>query len=168
MEPAAVLVGPFQVDVCRPFQIGPVFQGESVRAAGIEPDVQDIGDLAPALDIVPTGQEPSPGTVSEPGIRAFLLQSLDVKEKRWRLNLDTLAAEMDKIVGWPEISGQFDGPALFLSGATSDYVPRDARDKIRGLFPNAVFAKIPGAGHWLHAEKPREFEANVGAFLKHT
>ena len=101
----------------------------------------------------------------EPGVDTFLLQSLDLKEKRWRLNLDVLAAEMDKIIGFPEVTGQFDGPTLFLSGADSDYVKRSDRDHIKTLFPNAKFAKIPGAGHWLHAEKPREFEAAVNAFL---
>ncbi len=73
---------------------------------------------------------------------------------------------MDRIIGFPaEIGGRFDGPALFLSGADSDYVRPEHRDRIKALFPNAKFAKIPGAGHWLHAEKPREFEAAVRAFL---
>lgn len=101
----------------------------------------------------------------EPGVADFLLQSLDLKEKRWRLNLDVLSAEMGKIIGFPDVSGQFDGPTLFLSGANSDYVQRDARPQIKALFPAAKFAKIPGAGHWLHAEKPREFGAAVSAFL---
>ena len=103
--------------------------------------------------------------VSDPGVRAFLLQSLDVAGKRWRLNLDVLAAEMDRIVGFPDIDGQFEGRTFFLSGGDSDYVQRDHRDRIKALFPNAVFAKIPDAGHWLHAEKPREFEAAIEAFL---
>ena len=101
----------------------------------------------------------------EPGLDDFLLQSLDMKEKRWRLNLDVLEAEMDKIIGFPDIDGQFDGPTLFLSGAASDYVLPEHRDRIKRLFPKAKFAKIPGAGHWLHAQKPREFEAAVRAFL---
>ena len=104
-------------------------------------------------------------TIEEPGVRAFLLQSLDVKNRRWRLNLDALAAEMDDIIGFPDVEGVFEGPALFLAGADSDYVQREHRNRIRALFPNAVFAKIPGAGHWLHADKPREFEAAVHAFL---
>jgi len=103
--------------------------------------------------------------IEEPGVRAFLLQSLDVREQRWLLNLRTLRAEMDRIIGWPEASGQFSGPALFLSGAASDYVQAEHRAGIKSLFPAARFAKIPGAGHWLHAEKPREFEAAVAAFL---
>jgi len=104
-------------------------------------------------------------SVEDPGVRAFLLQSLDVKERRWRLNLDVLGREMQKILSFPEIEGHFDGPALFLFGGNSTYVLPEHRARIRALFPEARFAKIPGAGHWLHAEKPREFEAAVSAFL---
>ena len=103
--------------------------------------------------------------VEDQGIRAFLLQSLDVAQKRWRLNLDVLANEMEKIIGFPKVSGSFEGPTLFLSGGTSDYVLPEHRPAIKLTFPNAKFAKIPGAGHWLHAEKPREFEAAVRAYL---
>ncbi len=101
----------------------------------------------------------------EPGLAEFLLQSLDLKDKKWRLNLDVLADEMPEIIGFPPVTGQFTGDTLFLTGAQSDYVKPDHRDRIKSLFPNAKFAKIPGAGHWLHAEKPREFEAAVRVFL---
>ncbi|WP_425052032.1 alpha/beta fold hydrolase [Psychromarinibacter sp. S121] len=99
--------------------------------------------------------------VTDRGTRAFLLQSLDVKEKMWRLNLDVLDAEMSGITGWPQIDGQVETPALFLSGAESDYVLPEHRERIKGYFPNARFAKLPGAGHWLHADKPREFVATL-------
>lgn len=105
-------------------------------------------------------------TVTEDGVRAFLLQSLDVKGPRWRLNHEVLDRDMGKATGWPEaVRGQFDGPVLMLSGAQSDYVRPEHRDAIKGYFPKARFAKIPGAGHWLHADKPREFEAAARAFL---
>ena len=104
-------------------------------------------------------------TIEDQGVRACLLQSLNVAQKRWRLNLDVLSAEMDKIIGFPQLTGVFEGPALFLSGGMSDYVLPEHRPQIRSIFPNAKFAKIPGAGHWLHAEKPREFEAAVRAYL---
>lgn len=103
--------------------------------------------------------------VDDPGIRAFLLQSLAVREQSWMLNLATLRVEMPHILGWPDMSGAFSGPTLFLAGGASGYVSRDHRPAIKALFPAARFAKIPSAGHWLHAEKPREFEAAVGAFL---
>jgi esterase len=106
-------------------------------------------------------------TLKDPALRAFFLQSLDLKEQppKWRLNLDVLNREMDKIVGWPGTDGQFNGPALFLAGSESYYIRPEHRDLIRHLFPKARFAKIPGAGHWLHAERPREFEAAVEVFL---
>jgi len=103
--------------------------------------------------------------VAEKGLRAFLLQSLDVKARRWKLNLDVLEAEMSTVTGWPGTTGRFDGPALFLTGAESDYVSRDDREVIRDLFPKARFAALPGAGHWLHADRPREFEAALRVFL---
>lgn len=107
-------------------------------------------------------------TIPDPALRAFFLQSLDLKSPggpRWRLNLDVLAAEMPRIVGWPGTQGAFDGPALFLTGAESRYVLPEHRDTIRALFPKARFAKLPGAGHWLHADRPREFEETVRVFL---
>ncbi len=99
-------------------------------------------------------------------LQSFFTQSLDIPNKRWRLNLDVLEAEMPKIIGWPDdVNGPFDGPTLFLSGGASDYVLPEHRPHIRSLFPKARFAKLPGAGHWLHAEKPREFEATARIFL---
>lgn len=106
--------------------------------------------------------------IDDPALRAFFLQSLDLKAEggpRWRLNLDVLEAEMPKIVGWPGTQGRFNGPTLFLTGAQSRYVQLDHREPIRALFPKARFAKLAGAGHWLHAERPREFEETVSLFL---
>lgn len=106
--------------------------------------------------------------VEDAGLRAFFLQSLDLKAEggpRWRLNFDVLAAEMAKIVGWPGTVGTFEGPTLFLTGALSSYVKPEHREMIRAQFPKARFAKLPGAGHWLHAEKPREFEEAVRVFM---
>lgn len=103
--------------------------------------------------------------VDEPTLRSFFTQSLDIKAKRWRLNLDVLERDMDAILGFPEVNGAFEGPTLFLSGGLSDYVTREHRPTIRALFPKARFARINGAGHWLHAEKPKEFIASVDHWL---
>ena len=107
--------------------------------------------------------------MDDPGTRAFLLQSLDLRANppRWKLNLPVLAAEMDKIIGWPDtLTGPFNGPVLFLSGGASDYVQRAHRPRIKALFPTARFASLPEAGHWLHADKPRAFEASLAAWLE--
>ncbi len=106
-------------------------------------------------------------TIDDKTLQSFFTQSLDVQNKRWKLNLDTLAWEMPRILGFPEIEGRYEGPTLFLSGGQSDYVQAEYRPRIRDLFPKARFAKIPKAGHWLHAEDPRGFEASVRAFVDH-
>ncbi len=103
--------------------------------------------------------------MNDPSLISFFSQSVDIKTKRWHLNLDVLAKEMPKILSFPDLTGHYGGPTLFLSGANSDYVKRDDRGTIKALFPKAQFAKIPDAGHWLHAEKPREFEAALRTWL---
>ena len=106
-------------------------------------------------------------SLADESLRAFLLQSLDFKTTpiSWRINLEALEASMPGIVGWPDISGQFEGPVLLLSGGASHYVQTESRLKIRAYFPKARFAKIPNVGHWLHAENPRAFEETLRLFL---
>jgi len=101
----------------------------------------------------------------DPALQSFFTQSLDVSAKRWRLNLDVLEAQMDAILGFPQISGQFPGSTLFLSGSDSDYVLPAHRPAIKSHFPAARFAKLRDAGHWLHVDKPRAFEAAVRTYL---
>ena len=100
-------------------------------------------------------------------LRAFFLQSIELADgsARWKLNLEALGTEMPKIMGFPALNATFDGPTLMLHGGLSDYVKPEARPEILRLFPRAEFAEIEGAGHWLHAEKPREFQAAVAQFL---
>lgn len=110
-------------------------------------------------------------TVPDAGTRAFLLQSLELREGpvRWKFNLDALQANLETILDWPEPLPQgahpFPGPALFLYGGASDYMRPEYQPAVRALFPQARFEAIAGAGHWLHAEKPRLVETAVAAFL---
>ncbi|WP_299656702.1 alpha/beta fold hydrolase [uncultured Tateyamaria sp.] len=101
----------------------------------------------------------------DPALCSFLTQSLEVAEQRWRLNLDALADNMPAILGFPDVTTSFAGSTLFLSGGQSDYVTQAYRPVIRSLFPEARFVKIPGAGHWLHADNPRALEGTVRAYL---
>lgn len=123
-------------------------------------DLSDLEKRSDALEMLEAAG------VDDPALRSFFTQSLDLKQKKWRLNLDVLEAEMPKIMGFPdEIDGLFSKETLFLSGAKSDYVLPEHRTKIRKMFPQAGFVKISDAGHWLHAEKPKEFIATVRAWL---
>jgi pimeloyl-ACP methyl ester carboxylesterase len=125
----------------------------------------DVLNAARATDLNVSSRSAIEIPINDKSIAAFLAQSIDIKSQKWLLNLDTLANEMDRIIGFPQIEGTFTGPTLFLSGTNSDYVTPAHRPIIKNLFPDAKFAKLPDAGHWLHAEKPREFEATVRYFM---
>lgn len=107
------------------------------------------------------------GAVPEASMRAFLLQNLRLDPTpAWRIGLDAIAAALPEIEGWPEAGGRtYPGPALFVSGARSDYVQADARPAIRALFPAARFVTLKDAGHWLHADNPEAFGGIVEAFV---
>jgi esterase len=105
--------------------------------------------------------------VPEPGVRAFLLQSLAFGDGRaaWKLNLPALGEQMPRIMGFPDLESSFAGPVLFVTGASSDYVRPEHWLRIRALFPAAGRVEIAGAGHWLHADAPRAFAEAVTGFL---
>ncbi|RXG60213.1 Protein ABHD11 [Armadillidium vulgare] len=105
------------------------------------------------------------------GIRMFLLQNLVKKEKEftWRANLDAIAKNFnDNIAGFPPAKDgkPFHGETYFIGGALSKYLKPSDHDEIKLLFPSAKFSYIEGAGHWLHAEKPKEFLQEITTLLQ--
>ncbi|HET8700081.1 MAG TPA: alpha/beta fold hydrolase [Nitrococcus sp.] len=110
-------------------------------------------------------------TLAEATVRQFLLTNLEhstTEGYRWRIPLDILADQMPLIEGFPELAAKFFGPALFIQGGRSSYVTTASHEIIRQLFPQATFACIPEAGHWLHVEAPERFAKLVGDFLART
>ena len=105
--------------------------------------------------------------IPDPRIRGFLLLNfVPGATPFWRIDLPAIARSLPQIVGWPDAAeGHYDGPALFLSGARSDYVRPAHRPAIMALFPRARFAVLKEAGHWLHADDPNGFIAAAEVFL---
>jgi len=107
--------------------------------------------------------------VPEAGVRAFLLQNLDLAAPvpRWRIGLREIAEALPEIEGWPDLpaGARYDGPVLFLRGGRSDYVRPEHEERIRALFPRVAFGTLEKAGHWVHAEDPVGFLAAVTPFL---
>ena len=107
-------------------------------------------------------------TVTDPGIRSFLLLNLRFNgdgPPAWQIGLDELFAGMGAIQGWEGGGTPYAGPALFVTGGASGFVPPAMHDAIRALFPGAAFAVLPEAGHWLHVEDPAGFLAAILPFL---
>ena len=107
--------------------------------------------------------------IPDPALRGFLLHNLvsEGGRLRWRINLEALAENMEVLIGYPDDSAgrTYEGPALFLAGAASDYVLPAHHAEIRARFPAAEIDQVAAAGHWVHAEQPRAFLARVEAFL---
>jgi pimeloyl-ACP methyl ester carboxylesterase len=110
------------------------------------------------------------GAIPEPMLRSFLLQNLNIGEGRanWRLNLAALEANMAPLLDFPTDLPEpaYEGPAYFLHGGVSPYVPPETHPRIRALFPGSEIEALPGAGHWLHAEQPEAFLGKVEGWLR--
>ena len=104
--------------------------------------------------------------ITEPSVVQFLLLSLKKEGDAyvWRFNEQVIRDHYEELRDVPRGS-PFAGPALFISGALSEYWPPHAREETLERFPAADFHSIEGTGHWLHAEKPDEFNEVVSAFL---
>jgi esterase len=107
--------------------------------------------------------------IPDPATRLFLLQNLVEQNGRleWRLNLEAIAGNMDNLLGFPDVSAlEYQGRALFVSGAHSDYIGRKYHGQIYELFPQAEFAVIADSGHYPHVEQPEVFLKRITAFLE--
>lgn len=156
---------PDAVDALIVVDIAPVLYEEpflgyiaAMQAAGLSPG-QRRGDVDAALAPV----------VADAGTRLFLLQNLEERAAggfAWRLNLDAIAANMPVLLGFPETEElAYDGRALFLSGAASDYIGRTHQGAVWDRFPQAEFTVINDAGHYPHVEQPDAFFDRVTLFL---
>ena len=105
--------------------------------------------------------------IIEPGVRAFLLKSLDLNEQqaRWRFNLTAIKACYEQITLGITSSNSYGGPVLFIKGGNSQYIMPEHREIIGKLFPSSKAHVINDTGHWLHAEKPAVFNRIVARFL---
>ena len=98
--------------------------------------------------------------LSDFGIRQFLLKNLYWMEKDklgLRFNLDILKDKMEEIGDGITKASQFDGPTLFLRGDRSEYIQPNDYNDIKRHFPEATIDTVENAGHWLHAENPKQF-----------
>ncbi|VTU13114.1 Esterase YbfF [Variovorax sp. SRS16] len=99
----------------------------------------------------------------------FLMQNLRRHKDRfdWRLNLMATAVCMRELCAFPEAlpHARYDGPALFLAGAESDYVRPESLPRILELFPGAELVRIADAGHWVHADQPQALLRGLNDWL---
>lgn len=98
-------------------------------------------------------------------VRQFILTNVNRNKKdepcTSRIPLDVIsrAITAGNIASWPfdhSVSRWGRGPALFIRGTESSYVPDETIPDIGLYFPEFEVRDI-NAGHWLISEKPKEF-----------
>lgn len=106
--------------------------------------------------------------IPEAGVRQFLMKNIirgSDNGFQLRMNLPVLHRDYQKILDQLEFEEPFEGPSLFIRGGRSNYVAETDLEMIQEYFPEAQLESIEGAGHWVHAEAPKELLAHLLAFL---
>lgn len=98
--------------------------------------------------------------VKDIGTRQFLLKNIyrvTPTQLGLRLNIDVLKNAGETIGSSLPSTLSYKGKTLFLKGEKSGYIDENDSLSIRYHFPEAELITIPNAGHWLHAENPKDF-----------
>jgi len=103
------------------------------------------------------------------GTRQFLLKNITREDDgsfAWKMNLSALWKHYSDILAPVSGPTPFEKPTLFIRGSRSNYIKDSDWEPTKRLFPNAELATIEGAGHWVHADKPKELLEVLKGFLK--
>lgn len=106
--------------------------------------------------------------IKDEGTRLFLLKNLYWKTKEQlslRINLEVLKDKVEEIGAALPAGLRFDKETLFIKGGRSNYIQEEDEARISLHFSNSEIVEIKNAGHWVHAEKMKEFYEAVKEFL---
>ncbi|WP_035334715.1 alpha/beta fold hydrolase [Dokdonia sp. PRO95] len=106
--------------------------------------------------------------ITDVGTRMFLLKNLYWKEKGvlgFRMNLKALIENIEQIGKSLPEGASYGGDVLFLRGDRSNYILDEDEKGLYNAFAKAKLSTISNAGHWLHAENPKDFYKEVINFL---
>lgn len=106
--------------------------------------------------------------VSDFGTRQFLMKSLywiEPGQLAFRFNLPVFNEQIDNIGKALPENAVFEKPTLFLRGGNSNYIKDEDFETIKHHFPKSEIKTIPNAGHWLHAENPKDFYSESIQYL---
>lgn len=110
--------------------------------------------------------------VPQDHVRQFLLKNLKREIDgtfSWKLNLTAISNNLEHLMDGVAIDStkyKITIKSLFIKGEQSNYIPQNKVNDLKDFFPNSEIVEISGAGHWVHAEKPKEFISKILRFLK--
>jgi len=100
-------------------------------------------------------------------LRLFLLKNLRRTEQQtfvWKIHAKAIKENLENIIIDIEPKITFTKPTLFIKGGASPYLPDAELPYIEKYFDDIKIETIPGASHWVHADKPEVFYSLVHSF----
>ncbi|EGG09111.1 alpha/beta hydrolase [Melampsora larici-populina 98AG31] len=108
-------------------------------------------------------------------IRQFLLTNLKKLNHQYQiqLSLEALTQQITSnevgdfpydLTTNPTPISTYQNPTMFIKGKSSKYINRHSLDPMKKLFPNHQLIEFD-VGHWVHAQKPKEFLESVTEFI---
>ncbi|MGZ4033319.1 MAG: alpha/beta fold hydrolase [Bacteroidia bacterium] len=107
--------------------------------------------------------------ISDYGTKQFLLKNIywkDDGQLDWRFNLKVIVEQNNNVGEAISANKISEVETLFIRGEYGNYILDEDISLIREIFPRSMLETIKGAGHWVHAEKPKEFFDCVMGFIK--
>ena len=101
----------------------------------------------------------------EEGQAQVVIGSDTLKKLAWRFNLSAIGKNINAVGEALPADARFNKPTLFLRGEKSGYIKDQDIADIIIHFPKAEIKTITRAGHWIHAENPKEFMEDTLQFL---
>ena len=109
--------------------------------------------------------------VGNSAVARFLLKNMvsaDEGGYRLRLNIESIHTNYEHLLSFSTAARRYAGPVLFIRGGASNFVTESDESLISEVFPAARIETLPGASHWVHAERTetvarllREFAAGI-------
>lgn len=107
--------------------------------------------------------------LNDEGTIQFLLKNLYWKtdtQLDWRFGLQEIEENIEMVGEALPGTDVIDVPTLFLKGERSGYIQAEQEELIRQRFSNVQIETVPNAGHWVHAENPKDFLGLCLRFLE--
>ena len=98
----------------------------------------------------------------------FLLKNLywkDANHLGWRFGISEIEKNIEEMGKALPPDKKINTKTLFLRGERSGYINTSDEQEIKKIFTNVRIETISNAGHWVHAENPKEFLDRCLIFL---
>jgi pimeloyl-ACP methyl ester carboxylesterase len=93
-------------------------------------------------------------------VRQFLLKNLEPDSQggyKLKINIEAIENHYLEVIGAIEFQHVFNKPVDFILGEKSGYLKTEDKPYIEAHFPQAQYHLVEGAGHWVHADNPKQF-----------